>query len=56
MNAKIGEALKAPAMATAFEAQGMVPATSTPDEFGALILKDEKRWAEVVDRAGIKAD
>ncbi|WP_232467700.1 tripartite tricarboxylate transporter substrate binding protein [Bordetella genomosp. 9] len=56
LNRQIAEALKAPSVATAFEAQGMVPATSTPEEFGALIAKDAKRWSDVVDRAGIKAD
>jgi tripartite-type tricarboxylate transporter receptor subunit TctC len=48
--------LKAPSVATSFEAQGMVPATSTPGEFAELIAKDAKRWSEVVDRAGIKAE
>jgi tripartite-type tricarboxylate transporter receptor subunit TctC len=56
MNKQIAEALKAPSVATSFEAQGMVPATSTPEEFAALIAKDAKRWSEVVDRAGIKAE
>ncbi|CAM3400885.1 tripartite tricarboxylate transporter substrate binding protein [Bordetella sputigena] len=56
LNKQIAEALKAPSTATAFEAQGMVPATSTPAEFGDLIAKDAKRWSDIVTRAGIKAD
>lgn len=56
LNKQIGQALKAPDVAASFEAQGMVPATSTPAEFGQLISKDEKRWSEVVQRAGIKAE
>ncbi|MDH0737380.1 Bug family tripartite tricarboxylate transporter substrate binding protein [Achromobacter sp. AGC78] len=56
LNKQIGQALKAPDVAASFEAQGMVPATSTPVEFGQLISKDEKRWSEVVQRAGIKAE
>ena len=48
--------LKQPEVATAFEAQGMVPAASTPAEFGALINKDAKRWAGVVQRGGITAE
>jgi tripartite-type tricarboxylate transporter receptor subunit TctC len=56
MNRQIAEALKSPATATAFEAQGMVPATSTPAEFGELIAKDAKRWSDIVTRAGIKAE
>lgn len=56
LNKQIGQALKAPDVAASFEAQGMVPATSTPAAFGQLISKDEKRWSEVVQRAGIKAE
>lgn len=56
LNKQIGQALKAPDVAASFEAQGMVPATSTPAEFGQLISKDEQRWSEVVQRAGIKAE
>jgi tripartite-type tricarboxylate transporter receptor subunit TctC len=56
MNKQIAEALKAPSVATSFDAQGMVPATSTPAEFSSLIAKDAKRWSDVVDRAGIKAE
>ncbi|WP_144632478.1 Bug family tripartite tricarboxylate transporter substrate binding protein [Bordetella genomosp. 13] len=56
LNKQIAQALKAPDVATAFEAQGMVPATSTPAEFGQLISKDEKRWSEIVQRAGIQAE
>jgi tripartite-type tricarboxylate transporter receptor subunit TctC len=56
LNKQIATALKDPSTAKAFEAQGMVPATSTPEEFGALIAKDAKRWSDVVTSAGIKAD
>jgi len=56
LNKEIATVLKSPQVATAFEAQGMVPATSTPQAFGALIEKDAKRWAEVVQRGGISAE
>lgn len=56
LNKEIGAVLKQPEVAKAFEAQGMVPAASTPEEFGTLISKDAKRWAEVVQRGGITAD
>ncbi|MDM0077610.1 tripartite tricarboxylate transporter substrate binding protein [Variovorax sp. J2P1-59] len=56
LNKEIGAILKLPEVATAFESQGMVPASSTPEEFGALIQKDAKRWADVVQRGGITAD
>ena len=56
LNKEIDAILKLPEVATAFEAQGMVPASSTPEEFGALIQKDARRWADVVQRGGITAD
>ena len=56
LNKQIAEALKAPSVAAAFAAQGMVPATSTPAEFGQLIAKDKERWSEIISRAGIKAE
>jgi tripartite-type tricarboxylate transporter receptor subunit TctC len=56
LNKEIGAVLKQPEVAKAFEAQGMVPASSTPEEFGKLISKDATRWAEVVQRGGITAD
>ncbi|MDM0053316.1 tripartite tricarboxylate transporter substrate binding protein [Variovorax sp. J22R115] len=56
LNREIGAILKLPEVATAFEAQGMVPSASTPEEFGALIQKDGRRWSDVVQRGGITAD
>jgi tripartite-type tricarboxylate transporter receptor subunit TctC len=56
LNKEIAAVLKLPEVATAVEAQGMVPASSTPEAFGALIQKDAKRWADVVQRGGITAD
>lgn len=56
LNKEIAAVLKQPEVATAFEAQGMVPATSTPGEFGALLAKDAQRWAAVVKRGNITAE
>ncbi|MCB2033263.1 MAG: tripartite tricarboxylate transporter substrate binding protein, partial [Ottowia sp.] len=56
LNQAINQVLKMPAVGKAFEAQGMIPATSSPAEFGALIAKDAQRWADVVKRSNITAD
>jgi len=56
LNREIAAVLKQPAVAKSFESQGMVPAGSTPAEFGTLIQKDTQRWAEVVRRGNITAD
>ncbi len=56
LNQEIGKVLKDAQVADAFAAQGMVPATSTPAAFGALLDKDAKRWAEVVRKGSITAE
>lgn len=56
MNQSINVILQDPATARAFDAQGMVPATSTPAEFGALVARDAKRWDDIITRTGISAD
>ena len=56
LNREIAAALRQPEVAKAFDAQGMVPATATPAEFGALVARDAQRWAEVVRRGNITAD
>lgn len=56
LNREIADVLKQPEVATIFEAQGMVPAQSTPADFGKLIAKDATRWAEVVRTGNITAE
>jgi tripartite-type tricarboxylate transporter receptor subunit TctC len=56
LNQLVGQALKTPAVEKAFETQGMVPASASPAEFGALVVKDAQRWAEVVKKSHITAD
>jgi tripartite-type tricarboxylate transporter receptor subunit TctC len=38
-----------------FLAQGLVPASSTPEEFAALLRADRARWAKIIAQAGIRA-
>ncbi|MBT2301705.1 tripartite tricarboxylate transporter substrate binding protein [Variovorax paradoxus] len=56
LNKEIAAVLKQPEVASAFESQGMVPASSTPSEFKDLMSKDTQRWAAVVQRGGITAE
>ncbi len=55
-NKDVGAILGSDDAAKAFAAQGMVPATSTPAELGAIVARDRKRWAEVVAKRGITAE
>jgi tripartite-type tricarboxylate transporter receptor subunit TctC len=56
LNQDLKEILASPEVRTAFHAQGMDPATSTPEEFRRLVARDADRWAKVVRTAHIKAD
>ena len=40
----------------AFAKQGLMPATSTPAELGAIVKRDMKRWADIVAKRGIKPE
>ncbi len=56
LNKEIQKILEQPEIVKAFESQGMVPASSTPEEFRELIIKDADRWAKVVKAGNIKAE
>ena len=47
-------ALRAPDLKEKLIAQGLEPATHTPDEFAALIVAELAKWGRVVTAAGIK--
>ncbi|RYY94027.1 MAG: tripartite tricarboxylate transporter substrate binding protein [Comamonadaceae bacterium] len=47
-NAELREVLAQPAVAKAFETQGMTPAHSTPEQFRQLMAADAKRWADLI--------
>jgi len=54
LNATLRDVLAMPEVKAKFEAQGITPASSTPDEFQALIVHEIKQWKEVAKTAGIK--
>ncbi len=56
LNEAIAKVLESPEVTAAFEAQGMVPAASTPADFGALVRKDAARWAQVIQAGNIRAE
>ena len=56
LNRELREILAAPDVRTAFETQGMDPATSTPDEFRHLVEQDADRWAKLIKSQGITAE
>ena len=56
VNEELHDILAAPDVRTAFQTQGMDPATSTPAEFKQLVDRDAERWARVIKQQGITAD
>lgn len=56
LNGELREILASPEVRTAFSAQGMDPASSTPEEFRRLVARDAERWAGVIRTANIKAE
>lgn len=56
LNREVGEILSAPEAKAAFEAQGLIPATSTPAELAEIVVRDRGRWADVVAKRGIQPE
>lgn len=56
LNRELRDILAAPEVRTAFQGQGMDPATSSPEEFRRLVERDADRWAQLIKAQGIKAE
>ena len=56
LNAEIDAALKDPEVRKLFEDQGIQLLGGSPGQFASLIASETKKWAAVIQRAGIKAD
>jgi tripartite-type tricarboxylate transporter receptor subunit TctC len=54
LNSAINAIIADPAMRAHFIALGAEPATMTPPQFGALIVKAAAKWAKVIKFADIK--
>jgi tripartite-type tricarboxylate transporter receptor subunit TctC len=56
LNKEISAILNSPEAKAAFEAQGLIPATSTPKALAEIVARDKGRWADVVAKRGIKPE
>lgn len=56
VNRELKEILALPAVASAFESQGMTPAHSTPEALQRVMEADAQRWADLIKAQGITAD
>ncbi len=55
INRELKDILAAPEVRLAFEAQGMDPANSSPEEFRRLVEQDAQRWAQLIKARNITA-
>lgn len=56
LNGELAALIGSPQLAGFFAAQGLVPATSSPDELRSLVERDLAKWATVVRQAKIAAE
>jgi tripartite-type tricarboxylate transporter receptor subunit TctC len=56
LNHELKDIIAMPEVRTAFETQGMDPATSTPEEFRRLVEQDADRWAQLIKTQNIRAE
>ena len=56
LNAAINKAIQSATFKERIAAIGDAPAGGTPEEFGALIASDSKKWGDVIERTGIKLE
>ena len=56
LNGELVKILYSPDMKDKLNALGTDPVTSTPEEFAAYLQQETVKWAEVVRKAGLKAD
>ncbi|HZC78622.1 MAG TPA: tripartite tricarboxylate transporter substrate-binding protein, partial [Ktedonobacterales bacterium] len=56
LNGELAKILHGPDMKDKLSAIGTDPVTSTPEEFAAYLRQETAKWADVVRKAGLKAD
>ena len=56
LNRELKDILASPEVRSAFQTQGMDPATGTPEEFRRLVQQDAERWARLIDTQKIRAE
>jgi tripartite-type tricarboxylate transporter receptor subunit TctC len=56
LNSAIGQALADPEVMEPLKNLGVAPKTSSPEQFGALIVEEMQKWRKVISGANIKVD
>jgi len=56
LNAEVNRAIRLPDVAAKFDEQGMTPVGGSPEEFGAFISSELRRWKEAARVANVKVE
>ncbi|OWT54859.1 LacI family transcriptional regulator [Candidimonas nitroreducens] len=56
INQGVVQAMQDPEVKSSLEAQGLMPASDTPQEFAALIKHDADRWSKLIKERNLSAD
>jgi tripartite-type tricarboxylate transporter receptor subunit TctC len=56
VNSEVLRILQMPDVVKVLADNGMVPFTSTPEQFGAFLRSEIRKWAQVVKDANIRVD
>jgi tripartite-type tricarboxylate transporter receptor subunit TctC len=56
LNSVVNEGIKSPDMAATLDKLGVVPKPGSPEDFAAFILRENRLWASVAKRAGIRIE
>jgi len=56
LNAAVRQAIRRPDVAERLATLGVEPLDEPPEAMGTVIRSDAERWAEVIRRAGIRAE
>jgi tripartite-type tricarboxylate transporter receptor subunit TctC len=56
LNAEVVKALQSPLVRERFKTNGIVPISSTPEEFGELIKSELARWRDIIKASGATVD
>ncbi len=56
LSAEVGKVFKDPEVVKKLLTQGLEPAVGTPDEFARFIKEEQKKWADVAHKAGVRVE
>jgi len=56
LNAEVYRALQTPEMRTFFDAKAIQPGSGSPEQFGAFLRNETKKWGEIIRRQDIRVE